>query len=167
MVQCLTLHLLLFSHPATVPGEPQNVVAVPVNSSSVEVSWSPPVDKDKNGVIRGYQIYVQPKNVSPFLPHFEGCLFVSKFWYLQKIGQYHKKINFLLFSWQTMLYYAQVMRFSTSSEVTKYNVTGLQPDSRYIIQVAAITRKGDGTRSAQVKVKTPGGVPSRPNIDLK
>ena len=66
-----------------------------------------------------------------------------------------------------MLYYAQVMRFSTGSDKTRYNVTGLQPDSRYIIQVAAITRKGDGTRSAQVKVKTPGGVPSRPNIDLK
>ena len=67
-----------------------------------------------------------------------------------------------------MLYYAnQPMRFSTSSEVTRYNVTGLQPDSRYIIQVAAITRKGDGTRSEQVKVKTPGGVPNRPIIDLK
>ena len=47
----------------TVPGEPQNVRARPVNSSSVEVSWDPPVDNDKNGVIRGYQIFVQPKNV--------------------------------------------------------------------------------------------------------
>ena len=34
-------------------------------------------------------------------------------------------------------------------------------------QVAALTRRGDGTRSEAVKVKTPGGVPSRPNIDLK
>ena len=66
-----------------------------------------------------------------------------------------------------MLYYSQVMRFNTANDVTRYNVTGLQPDSRYIIQVAAITRKGDGNRSEQIKIKTPGGVPSRPTIDLK
>ena len=59
------------------------------------------------------------------------------------------------------------MRFNTANDVTRYNVTGLQPDSRYIIQVAAITRKGDGNRSEQIKIKTPGGVPSRPTIDLK
>ena len=35
------------------------------------------------------------------------------------------------------------------------------------IQVAALTRKGDGTRSEPVNVKTPGGVPSRPEVDLK
>jgi hypothetical protein len=47
----------------SVPGEPQNVNARPINSSTIEVSWDPPVDKDKNGVIRGYQIHVQPKNM--------------------------------------------------------------------------------------------------------
>ena len=50
------------SHPVSVPGEPQNVLASAINSSSVEVVWDPPVEKDKNGVIRGYQIYVKPKN---------------------------------------------------------------------------------------------------------
>jgi hypothetical protein len=49
-----------------VPGEPQNVNARPINSSSIEVSWDPPIDKDKNGVIRGYQIHVQPKNMVRF-----------------------------------------------------------------------------------------------------
>jgi hypothetical protein len=39
------------------------VNARPINSSTIEVSWDPPVDKDKNGVIRGYQIHVQPKNM--------------------------------------------------------------------------------------------------------
>ena len=47
----------------TVPGEPRNVLARPVNSSTIEVRWEPPNDSDKNGQIRGYQIYVQPKNV--------------------------------------------------------------------------------------------------------
>ena len=57
------------------------------------------------------------------------------------------------------------MTFNTGSgEVTSYNVTGLSPDTRYTIQVAALTRRGDGTRSEPVKVKTPGGVPSRPII---
>ncbi|XP_059098877.1 tyrosine-protein phosphatase Lar-like isoform X3 [Tigriopus californicus] len=114
-----------------VPGEPQNVAAQPLNSSSVEVTWDPPSDKDRNGVIRGYQIYVQPKNTES-------------------------------------LYYQMPLRFNTgSSDVTSFNVTNLQPDTRYVVQVAALTRKGDGTRSQPVKVKTPGGVPTRPNIDLK
>lgn len=47
------------------------------------------------------------------------------------------------------------------------NVTGLQPDTMYSIQVAALTRKGDGDRSAPVNVKTPGGVPNRPALNLK
>jgi hypothetical protein len=47
----------------SVPGEPTNVQATILNSSSVQVSWDPPVDKDQNGIIRGYQIHVQPKNV--------------------------------------------------------------------------------------------------------
>jgi receptor-type tyrosine-protein phosphatase F len=60
------------------------------------------------------------------------------------------------------------LTFNTGTgEETAYNVSGLAPDTRYVIQVAALTRRGDGTRSQPVKVKTPGGVPSRPNIDLK
>ena len=49
-----------------VPGEPTNLKARVINSSTVEVSWDPPVDKDQNGIIRGYQIHVQPKNVVSF-----------------------------------------------------------------------------------------------------
>lgn len=49
----------------------------------------------------------------------------------------------------------------------EYNVTGLQPDTRYSIQVAAVTRKGDGDRSLPILVKTPGGVPVRPTMNLK
>lgn len=48
-----------------------------------------------------------------------------------------------------------------------YNVTGLQPDTRYSVQVAALTRKGDGDRSHSITVKTPGGVPVRPTGNLK
>lgn len=48
----------------------------------------------------------------------------------------------------------------------EYNVTGLQPDSKYSIQVAALTRKGDGDRSHPITFKTPGGVPIRPTVNL-
>lgn len=49
----------------------------------------------------------------------------------------------------------------------EYNVTGLQPDTKYSIQVAALTRKGDGDRSLAITAKTPGGVPIRPTVNIK
>jgi len=53
------------------------------------------------------------------------------------------------------------------TDALESNVTGLQPDTLYAIQVAAITRKGDGDRSYPAKIKTPGGVPVRPVVNLK
>ena len=38
------------------------VAAKPFNSSTVVVHWKPPSDDKQNGVIRAYQIYIQPKN---------------------------------------------------------------------------------------------------------
>lgn len=51
--------------------------------------------------------------------------------------------------------------------ILEHNVTGLQPDTKYSIQVAALTRKGDGDRSPPVTIKTPGGVPNRPALSFK
>ncbi|XP_020288959.1 tyrosine-protein phosphatase Lar isoform X8 [Pseudomyrmex gracilis] len=51
--------------------------------------------------------------------------------------------------------------------VLEANITGLQPDTRYSVQVAALTRKGDGDRSVPVHVRTPGGVPNRPQVNVK
>lgn len=59
------------------------------------------------------------------------------------------------------------MKFDVVDGLLEYNVTGLQPDTKYSIQVAALTRKGDGDRSSPVIVKTPGGVPIRPTVNLK
>lgn len=60
------------------------------------------------------------------------------------------------------------MRFNVMDETTlELNVTGLQPDTRYTVQVAALTRKGDGDRSPPIIIKTPGGVPNRPIVTLK
>lgn len=60
------------------------------------------------------------------------------------------------------------MRFDVlDGNAQELNVTGLQPDTKYSVQVAALTRKGDGDRSPPVTVKTPGSVPNRPTVNLK
>lgn len=60
------------------------------------------------------------------------------------------------------------MKFDVVGDsVLEINITSLQPDTMYSVQVAALTRKGDGDRSPPVNVRTPGGVPSRPDLILK
>lgn len=41
------------------PGVCQDVKATSLNSTAAHVSWKPPMEKDRNGVIRGYHIHVQ------------------------------------------------------------------------------------------------------------
>lgn len=41
------------------PGDPQDVKATPINSTTIKVNWKPPLAKERNGVIRGYHIHVQ------------------------------------------------------------------------------------------------------------
>lgn len=41
-----------------VPGEPADVKVTPVNSTTIHVSWKPPAEKNKNGIIRGYHIHL-------------------------------------------------------------------------------------------------------------
>ena len=60
----------------------------------------------------------------------------------------------------------QPLRYDVGS-VEEFTIGMLQPDTIYSVQVAALTRKGDGARSAPVKVSTPGGVPNRPTVNLK
>lgn len=43
----------------TVPGEPQDVKVDAINSTSIHVTWKPPQEKEKNGIIRGYHVHVQ------------------------------------------------------------------------------------------------------------
>lgn len=111
-----------------VPGEPRDVKAVALNSSSVQVYWSYPLENEHNGLIRGYQIHVQE---------------------IDKLSEPT----------------GEQLRFDVADgSAREYNITTLQPDTEYSIQVAAVTRKGDGTRSRAVNVKTIGGVPTRPEI---
>jgi Fibronectin type III domain len=47
------------TRPPLVPGDPQDVRVKPINSTSVRVDWKPPLDKERNGLIRGYHVHVQ------------------------------------------------------------------------------------------------------------
>ncbi|XP_072947207.1 tyrosine-protein phosphatase Lar isoform X2 [Epargyreus clarus] len=115
-----------------VPGEPQDVKVTAINSTSIHVTWKPPQEKEKNGIIRGYHVHVQEVRD-------EGKGLLN-----------------------------EPMRFNVMDDTTlELNVSGLQPDTRYNVQVAALTRKGDGDRSSPVSVRTPGGVPNRPTVNLK
>ncbi|XP_069702214.1 tyrosine-protein phosphatase Lar isoform X7 [Periplaneta americana] len=115
-----------------VPGDPQDVRATFINSTAIRVQWRPPLEKERNGIIRGYHIHVQETKE-------EG---------------------------QSLL--NDPMRFDVlDGNAQELNVTGLQPDTKYSVQVAALTRKGDGDRSTPITVKTPGGVPNRPTVNLK
>ncbi|XP_046660340.1 tyrosine-protein phosphatase Lar isoform X6 [Homalodisca vitripennis] len=115
-----------------VPGDPQDVKVQAINSTAIHVQWKPPVEKERNGIIRGYHIHVQETKE-------EGKSLLN-----------------------------EPMRFDVlDGAALELNVSGLQPDTKYAVQVAALTRKGDGDRSQPVSVKTPGGVPNRPTVNLK
>ncbi|CAB0009551.1 unnamed protein product [Nesidiocoris tenuis] len=117
-----------------VPGHPQDVKVNTINSTAVHVTWKPPAEKNRNGIIRGYHIHVQET---------------------KEEGKGMVNLN-------------EPMRFDVlDGNALEINITGLQPDTNYNVQVAALTRKGDGDRSEPVNVKTPGGVPNRPTVTIK
>ena len=41
------------------PGDPQKVSVVSINSTAIRVEWKPPSEKEQFGIIRGYQIHIQ------------------------------------------------------------------------------------------------------------
>ncbi|XP_026300845.1 tyrosine-protein phosphatase Lar isoform X13 [Apis mellifera] len=121
-----------------VPGDPQDVKVTPINSTAIHVEWKPPKSKEQNGVIRGYHIHVQEVREEMFSYVFQGKDLLN-----------------------------EPIRRDVHEGVLEVNITGLQPDTRYSVQVAALTRKGDGDRSPPVHVRTPGGVPNRPHVNVK
>ncbi|XP_064477479.1 tyrosine-protein phosphatase Lar-like isoform X1 [Ornithodoros turicata] len=114
-----------------VPGEPRMVKVAAINSTAMSVSWKAPVNRDRHGLIRGYQIHIQEMN------------------------KHGDLIN-------------EPQRYDVADEAAEeYNVTGLQPDTEYSVQVAAVTRKGDGSRSRPKLARTHGGVPTRPELTAR
>ena len=137
------------------PGEPQKVNVVAVNSSAIRVEWKPPLEKEQYGIIGGYQIHVQEldqkvsSDNSILLPDFV----------------FHNRFLLFLIRHQDISI-GQPLRYNVGP-LEEYTIGNLQPDSSYSVQISALTRKGDGARSPPKKVATPGGVPNRPAVSLK
>ncbi|XP_046401143.1 tyrosine-protein phosphatase Lar isoform X4 [Ischnura elegans] len=129
-----------------VPGEPQDVTAVALNSTTIRVKWRPPQEKDRNGIIRGYHVHVQEMKE-------EGKSLLNE------------PMRFDVLDGATGG--SDSGDGSAAGSGGTLDVGGLQPDTQYAVQVAALTRKGDGDRSAPVSVRTPGGVPNRPTLNVK
>lgn len=60
---CFGSCLTQINYFLTVPGAPKDIVATPINSTTINVRWNPPDDKERNGIIRGYHIHVQEANL--------------------------------------------------------------------------------------------------------
>ena len=41
----------------SVPGEPKRVRVETINSTAIRVTWNPPAEDERNGMIRGYQVH--------------------------------------------------------------------------------------------------------------
>ncbi|BFZ17029.1 hypothetical protein BsWGS_20067 [Bradybaena similaris] len=121
--------------PSFIPNEPRKVKVEAINSTSLLVEWEPPVPKEQNGIIRGYQVhYIEVNGNDEPMPG------------------------------------AKEQSYDThDSTKTEAIITGLKPDTRYVVHVVAYTRKGDGVRSRQKVLSTKGAVPSPPRnlqVDL-
>jgi len=126
----------LSSRTSTVPGEPRKIKVEALNSTAISVQWRPADDRDLgvSGIIRGYQIYYGPD-----------------------VGTSSNGGG------QAENDYAGGM-LSGSMEVfdvadpakTEAVVSGLVPDTTYVVQLAAYTRKGDGRRSRPYRTRTKG-----------
>ena len=118
----------------TVPGEPRKIIVEAINSTAISVQWRPSDDRDRgaNGIVRGYQIYYGPdtstSSNSGLVDDGPGGMLTGAM---------------------------EAFDVADPSK-TEAIVSGLMPDTAYVLQVAAYTRKGDGKRSRPYRTRTKG-----------
>jgi len=111
-----------------VPGEARRLRLEAVNSTAVSVQYQPPLDRELNGVIRGYQIHYARTNSD----------------------DEEADVVFGAPSSQNGIY--DTMNGSVHEAI----VVGLQPETEYRVHVTAYTRRGDGLPSRVKRVRTKG-----------
>jgi len=109
-----------------VPGEPRRLRLVAINSTAVSVQWQPPLDRELNGVVRGYQVHYAQTDTDD------------------------EEVVVGLASSQGGIY--DTMNGSVHETI----LVGLQPETEYRIHVTAYTRRGDGLPSRVKRVRTKG-----------
>jgi len=112
-----------------VPGEVRRLRLEVINSTAVNVRWQPPLDRELNGVIRGYQIH-----------------------YARSNSDDHDEEDVVLGTSASQSGIYDTMNGSVHDAV----VVGLQPETEYRIHVTAYTRRGDGLPSRVKRVRTKG-----------
>ncbi|XP_025833935.1 tyrosine-protein phosphatase Lar, partial [Agrilus planipennis] len=111
-----------------IPGEPQDLRVIFINSTALTITWKPPILNFPEYIIQGYHVFIQETNNEDTRAE------------------------------QPMVF--QILKPS----IFEFNVTELQPDTSYAIQVAAVARGLSGNRTDPYVIKMPGGVPSKPTL---
>ncbi|XP_059503995.1 protein tyrosine phosphatase receptor type Fa isoform X12 [Stegostoma tigrinum] len=113
---------------------PRKVEAESVNSTTIKVTWKPPISSKQHGQIRGYQVtYVRLDKGEPQgQPIIKDVMLAEEQWESEDTQEYEAVIG------------------------------GLMPETTYSITVAAYTTRGDGARSKPRLVATSGSVPGMP-----
>ncbi|KAM8850954.1 receptor-type tyrosine-protein phosphatase F isoform 3-T4 [Spinachia spinachia] len=120
-----------------VPGAPPRKLEVEaINSTTIRVTWKPPLQGKQHGQIRGYQvIFSRLENGEPRgQPNIMDVALPEAQWNIEE---------------------------STEHEAI---IGGLHSETTYSVTVAAYTTKGDGARSKAKVITTTGAVPGRPTM---
>jgi len=102
-----------------------------VNSTAVSVEWQAPLDRQLNGVMRGYQVHYAAIDTADV-----GTVIGPS----ASRGRIYDTMNGSLYS---------------------ATIVGLQPETDYRVHVTAYTRRGDGLSSRVKRVRTKGAGRSR------
>ena len=92
------------------PGEPTSVRVSAINSTTIHVSWKPPSEKDRNGIIRGYHIHVHEVKDEVRSPNYDSKM---------QIFTYN---NFLDLKGKSFL--NEPMKFEILDGILDYNISG-------------------------------------------
>eukprot|EP00058_Branchiostoma_floridae_P015952 XP_002601440.1 hypothetical protein BRAFLDRAFT_281312 [Branchiostoma floridae] len=122
-----------------VPGPPRRVNAEPINSTYIMVTWRPPRPELANGNVRGYQIHYQ------------------------RLASSGEPVGYPMM--KDVMNPETEVRFPHGG-YHEMAIGALEPDTKYSVQVAAYTLKGDGQRSKPKEVSTLGNVPNKPPVEL-
>ncbi|KAM8850964.1 receptor-type tyrosine-protein phosphatase F isoform 13-T14 [Spinachia spinachia] len=121
----------------SMPGAPPRKLEVEaINSTTIRVTWKPPLQGKQHGQIRGYQvIFSRLENGEPRgQPNIMDVALPEAQWNIEE---------------------------STEHEAI---IGGLHSETTYSVTVAAYTTKGDGARSKAKVITTTGAVPGRPTM---
>ncbi|KAK0161669.1 hypothetical protein PV327_008088 [Microctonus hyperodae] len=180
--------MIFMKHSPHVPGNPQDVTATALNSTTIRVEWKPPRVNDQNGVIRGYHVHVQEVrdevNLEATKKKYNNfyCVFLSLPGAPESVQVSEITATSVKLTWSykrpdELQYYVIQHKpkhanqaFAEISGITTmhYHVRSLSPYTEYELYVIAVNIIGRGPRSHPVFVTTgetrPGSAPRKVQV---